>query len=72
MSKLLFHQEAPLPYAVITLKASNNKSTRSSSIVSSQIAKTKREIEIHREAEMQKVVSCRTKFKPNGKLLPSI
>jgi hypothetical protein len=48
MSKLLFHEAAPLPYAVITLKGNMNKPGRSSNIVSSQIVKTQREIAIRR------------------------
>ncbi len=72
MSKLMFHEAAPMPYAVITLKGNMNKPGRSNNLVASQIAKTQREITIRREAELQKVVTCRTQFKPNGKLLPSI
>ena len=72
MSKLLFHEAAPLPYAVISLKANASKPERSSKIMASQIAKAQREITLRREAELQKVVTCRSNFKPNNKLLPSI
>jgi phosphoribosylaminoimidazole carboxylase (NCAIR synthetase) len=72
MSKLLFHEASPLPYAVITLTANASKPERSSNMVASQVAKTQREIALRREAELQKVVTCRSNFKPTNKLLPSI
>lgn len=72
MSKLTFNESRPLPYAVINFTNNNSTQRKSSNLIDKEIAKAQREIVLKREAELQKVVMCRTQMRPKDKLLPSI